>query len=641
MYAFFSWAMNGCYSICKNYGWAVVLFTFLSKIVLIPVSIWVQLNSIKMVKMQPEINYLNAKHFGDKDAIAEGQGAIYKKYKYNPLASMIPLIIQLVILMGLIEVIKAGIADPSINIMFYGIDLGKVPATVKGLYILSPIVAGLSAWVMCVCQNASNVLQSEQSAYNKYSTMIISVGLSLYLGWFVSVGVAVYWVASNLLSTAQLYILNFFINPKKYVDYEELEKSKKELDELKNLGGSEKRKLFGDEKTKREKQDYKRFFSVVNKKLVFYSEGSGFYKYYKGTIEYLLEHTNITIHYITSDYNDKIFELAEKNDKIRAYYIGEKKLITLMMKMDADIVVMTTPDLETYHIKRSYVRKDIEYIFVMHDMGSFNLTNRNGAVDHFDTVFCTGKHQKEEVEKIEIAKGLPKKTTVEAGYDLLDDMIKDYEAKKVDSAVSGGDSDDSAKRPQILIGPSWQVDSIMDSCIEDILEGFKDSEFDVIVRPHPQYVRHKAEKCEILREKYKDYPNISVQTDFSSNSTVFDAAILVTDWSGICFEYAYTTKRPVIFIDTPMKIMNPEYKMIDTVPINIMLRNEIGKSIEWDKANTTVDVAREMIANAESYSDKIEAFRNEYVYNLGSSAEVSAKYIIGQLKKKVAERKND
>ena len=630
MYAFFSWAMNGCYAICNNYGWAIVLFTLLSKIVLIPVSVWVQLNSIKMVKMQPEINYLNAKHFGDKDAIAEGQGDIYKKYKYNPLASMIPLIIQLIILMGLIEVIKAGINDPSINIMFYGIDLGKVPSVVKGAYILSPVIAGLSAWIMCVCQNASNVLQSEQSAYNKYSTMIISVGLSLYLGWFVSVGVAVYWVASNLLSTAQLYILNFFINPKKYIDYEELEKSRKALDELKGLGREEKRKLFGDEKTKREKQDYKRFFSVVNKKLVFYSEGSGFYKYYKGTIEYLLEHTNITIHYITSDYNDRIFELAGKNDKIRAYYIGEKKLITLMMKMDADIVVMTTPDLETYHIKRSYVRKDIEYIFVMHDMGSFNLTNRNGAVDHFNTVFCTGKHQKEEVEKIEIAKNLPKKTTVEAGYDLLDDMIKDYESNKT-----------VTERPVILIGPSWQVDSIMDSCIDDILEGFKNSEFDVIVRPHPQYVRHKAEKCEALKEKYKEYSNISVQTDFSSNSTVFDAAILVTDWSGICFEYAYTTKRPVIFIDTPMKVMNPEYKMIDTVPINIMLRNEIGKSIAMEDAKSTIDVAREMIANADSYSDKIEAFRNEYVYNLGHSAEISAKYIISQLKKKVAERKGE
>ena len=630
IYSAFNWALMGCYKICHNYGWAIVLFTFFSKIVLIPVSVWVQLNSIKIVKMQPDINYLNAKHFGDKDAIAEGQSAIYKKYKYNPLSSVIPLIIQLVILMGLIEVIKRGIGDSSIDVMFYGINLGVIPAVSKGLFILSPIIAGLSAWIMCVCQNASNVLQAEQSNANKYSMMVISVGLSLYLGWYVSVGVAVYWVASNLLSTVQLYILNFFINPKKYVDYEELEKSRAQLNELKSVG-KKKRKLFGDEEAKKERTDYKRFFSVVNKKLVFYSEGSGFYKYYKGIIEYLLEHTNITIHYITSDFNDKIFEMAEKNDKIKAYYIGEKKLITLMMKMDADVVVMTTPDLETYHIKRSYVRKDIEYIFVMHDMGSFNLTNRTGAVDHFDTVMCTGKHQKEEVEKIEEAYNLPKKVTVDAGYPLLDEMINDYNASKSNVKEN--------ERPTILIGPSWQVDSIMDSCIEEILDAFRGKEFDVIVRPHPQYVRHKMEKCERLKEKYADDSHVTIQTDFSSNSTVFDAAILVTDWSGICFEYAYTTKRPVIFIDTPMKIMNPEYQKIDTVPINIMLRNEIGKSLAMNEVSSIYDVAKEMIDNKDKYYNKICDFTNEYVYNLGNSAEVSAKYIIGQLQKKAKERK--
>jgi len=43
-------------------------------------------------------------------------------------------------------------------------------------------------------------------------------------------------------------------------------------------------------------------------------------------------------HSITSDPEDQIFALAEKEDKIRAYYIGEKRLITLMMKMDADVV---------------------------------------------------------------------------------------------------------------------------------------------------------------------------------------------------------------------------------------------------------------------------------------------------------------
>ena len=153
------------------------------------------------------------------------------------------------------------------------------------------------------------------------------------------------------------------------MDYEELEASKQELEELQSIGG--KKKLF--EKNpyaKREKKDFKRFFSVVNKHLVFYSESSGFYKYYQGIIEWLLAHTNLTIHYITSDPEDQIFALAEKEDKIRAYYIGEKRLITLMMKMDADVVVMTMPDIENFHIKRSYIRKDIEYIYIPHCMDS-------------------------------------------------------------------------------------------------------------------------------------------------------------------------------------------------------------------------------------------------------------------------------
>ena len=124
---------------------------------------------------------------------------------------------------------------------------------------------------------------------------------------------------------------------------------------------------------KKEKEDYNRFNSVVNKHLVFYSESSGFYKYYAGIIQYILEKTNLTIHYVTSDYHDKIFEHPDINNRIRAYYIGEKKLITLMMKMDADVVVMTMPDLDVYHIKKSYVRKDIEYVYVPHGMDSLNM----------------------------------------------------------------------------------------------------------------------------------------------------------------------------------------------------------------------------------------------------------------------------
>ena len=597
---------------------------------LLPVSIWVQKNSIKMVKMQPEINFLNVKFWGDKDRIAEEQAKIFKREKYHPMASIIPLIIQLVLLMGVIEVIKRGISNPAIDMNFLGVNLSLEPSKTGISLLWSPLIAGFSAWILCVAQNASNVLQSEQSKLNKYGMMAFSVGLSLYLGWFVSVGVALYWVASNLFAVVQLYLLNWAINPKDYVDYEALEQSKKELQAIGNLGGA-KRKRFGDPLTKREKQDYKKFFSVVNKHVVFYSESSGFYKYFQGIIEYLLENTNIVIHYITSDPEDKIFELATSNDRIRPYYIGEKRLITLMMKMDADVVVMTMPDLENYHIKRSYIRKDIEYIYIPHGMDSLNLTMRTGSMDHYDSVFCVGKHQKEEIEKTEAVYQLPKKKLVEWGYSLLDEMRADY-AKM---------SHQNSEVKKILIAPSWQQDNIVDSCLEQILDNLKGKGYQITVRPHPQHVRHRGEFMEQLKVKYEQDRDVEIQTDFSSNSTVFEADLMITDWSGIAYEYAYTTQKPVLFINTPMKVMNPEYQKIDTVPLNILLREEVGCSLNLDELGQISDKVQELLDHRDDYYEKIGNFVQEYVYNHGTSAEVGAKYIIEEVQKKIQERKEE
>ena len=692
------YVMAFCYKLISNYGIAIILFTLISKIVLLPVSIWVQKNSIKMVKMQPEINRIKTRHFGDKDAIADEQSKLFKKEKYNPLASLKPLAIQIILLLGLVAVIyhpldyllhlpkdlinafngliiAATGADPesssiqlavvesikngtyegqflalqsqftnvdiaatldsikNLKMSFLGINLSWVPSEVGGIDIIVPVIAGISAWLLCVAQNASNVLQAEQSKLNKYGMMILSVGLSLYLGWFVPAGVALYWVASNLFAILQLYLLNWAINPKNYVDYEDLEASKQELAALEGIGGSTaKRKLFQKNPyAKKERADYKRFFSIVNKHLVFYSENKGFYKYYQGIIEYILKNTNIVIHYITSDPEDTIFELAEKNDQIKAYYIGEKKLITLMMKLDADVVVMTMPDLENYHIKRSYIRKDVEYVYIPHCMDSLNMTMRKGSMDHFDAVLCTGKHHKEEIEKTEEVYGLPKKTIVEWGYSLLDSMIEDY--KKMEKKPSD--------KKSILIAPSWQKDNIVDSCLDALLDNLKGYGYKVTVRPHPQHVRHMPERMEELKQRFASDEDIEIQTDFSSNSTVFEADMMITDWSGIAYEYAYTTCKPVLFIDTPMKVMNPEYKKIDVEPINIWMRESIGATLKPDEMDKVPEVVEEMLNNADKYKDRIEKFVNEYVYNLGHSAEVGAEYIIGEVIKKIQEKKNN
>lgn len=612
--------MTFCHGLLGNYVLAIIVFTALTKIILLPVTLWMHRNGIKMVELMPDLNELKIRYFGDKETIAEETQKLYKKKGYQPLLSTLPMIIQIVLLMGVVEAVKALLGDSDSWLLLIPIEEG-------GAALLMPVAAGFAAFLLCLAQNKIAPLQKEQPKAEKLSTGMVSVGISLFLGAFVSLGTGVYWIASNLISIPVQVACNLIINPKRYVDYERLEESRKKLAEMESIGKKKKERYFSENK-RRERADYKRFFSVINKHLVFYSESNGFYKYFKGFIEFILENTNITIHYITSDPNDQIFALEKQNPRIRGYYIGENKLITLMMKMEADVVVMTMPDLENYHIKRSYIRKDIEYIYVQHGMGSNNMCLRKGCVDHFDTVFCSGVHQKEEVEKTEMVYGLPKKTCVELGYPMIDEMRAAY-------AVSEHKQNE---RKKILIAPSWQKDNIIDSCLEEILDSLKGTGHQIIVRPHPQEVRMKQEYMNALKQKYEPV-GIEIQTDFSSNNPIMEADVLITDWSGISWEYAFTTRRPVLYINTPMRVMNPEYQKIDTIPLNILLRHKLGKSLNLNELDKTAETVNYLLTRREVYQDEIEQLAHQYIYNLGNSSEVGAKYIIKAILKKVAERK--
>lgn len=627
---FLSWIMNGCYSLTGNYGWAIILFTLVTKIIILPITIWTYMNSIKMVKIQPEMNEIKVKYYGQADEISEKTAELQKKNGYHPLLSTIPLIVQVFLLMGVVEVIKAGIGDPSIDMNFGPINLAEIPSENGLRLIWAPIIAGFASWILCIVQDHSDVLQSEQGKGNKIGTMLFSVGLSVYLGWFVFLGTVVYWICSNLFAVVQLYLFNAIVKPRRFVDYERLEKSRQELASIQSAGKNKGDHYFS-ENRRRERADYKKFFKVVNKHLVFYSESNGFYKYYKGFIEYILKHTNITIHYITSDPNDNIFRLAEANPRIRAYYIGENKLITLMMKMDADIVCMTMPDLETYHIKRSYIRKDIEYVYIPHGMGSNNLLMRKFSTAHFDTVFCTGSVQLQEEDETDKTYNLKPRKLVKVGYPLIDEMRAEYDSSE----------HKPNKRKRILIAPSWQKDNIVDSCLETLIDQLKSKDYDIIVRPHPQEVRLKQEYMNALVEKYKDYNNVKIQTDFSSNSTVMEADLLITDWSDISWEFCFTTRRPVLFINTPMKIMNPEWEKIGVMPLNLQLRDKIGKSLNLDELDKTADTVEEMLSNTDMYHERIETLAKENLYNLGSSAEIGACYLISSLQEKVRQREEN
>ncbi len=595
--------IHGCYALCHNYWIAIFLFTLLTKVILLPLSVWIQKNSIKTVKMEPELNHIKATYAGNQELIAEEQYKLFKREKYSPFGDLIPLFVQLALLMGVVEAVKRGTP------------LTVIPIETLGVTLLVPAVAAASAFIMCFVQNRINVLQSEQGRLNQYGTMIFSVGLSLYLGFFVSVGVGFYWTCSNLLSTLQLMLLNVWINPKDYIDYEALEKSKEELRDARAFMTDRKKAGRDNPYRQKEKADYKRFLSGQRKKLVFYSEKNGFYKYYKNIIEEIIRRTNIVVHYITSDPQDEVFAL--ESEQFKPYYIGENRLIVLMMKLEADIMVMTTPDLENYQLKRSYVKKDIEYLYVPHDVNSSNLTFHKDALDHFDTIFVSGMQNKAEIREREEKYGFPPKNLVEWGSSVIDNMAAAYEEVQNDTKT-------------VLIAPSWQKDNIMDSCIEELLDGLKDEGYRVVVRPHPQYVRHFEEKIDRLARKYAD-AGVEVQKDFSSNKTVYTADVLVTDWSSIAFEYAFSTLKPVLFINTPMKVVNPDYQELQTMPIDLVLRDKVGISLAPEELAQVASAVRSLLCDNRFSREAVAALRDTYIYNVGRSGEVGAQYIIQRL----------
>ena len=684
--------MKGCWMLVKDYGLAILLFTLATKIVLLPVSIWIQKNSIQMVKLQPEINNLKVKYQGQSDLIAEEQMKLFKREHYHPMLSIIPLLLQILLLLGVVHIIYhpltflfgasdgtiealathlnlntssnsfqlkiveafqdgtlnantviAGV-DPAtmarlsskvgaFDLSFLGMNLSVVPTSTWGWYTLIPILAGASSWIMCHTQNLSNVLQHEQGAANKYGIMILSVALSLYLGLGVPVGIAIYWIASNLLSIAQMYLLNIAINPKKYVDYDALEKSREALEKMKAFGAEDKKSEEYKANRQREKADLKRFKHIVNKHVVFYSEKSGFYKYYKDLIAELLRRSNLSIHYITNDPNDVIFEVAKDEPRIKPYYVSLKKTATLMMLIETDMFVMTTPDLNKYYLKRSFIKSDIEYVYVPHDMMSVHMSFREGALDAFDTIFCTGPHVEREVRATEKVYGLKEKTLVHFGYPLADML-------KVEGDKANAEKQDTGVK-EILIAPSWQEDNLLDSCIDGIIEALYADGNHITVRPHPEYAKRFGSALDDLIQRYKDYDEskLTFELNFSANKSIYSSDVLITDWSGVATEFCFATNRPAVFVNTKMKCPNPNYTKIEHTPVEISLRNEIGVAIEKDEVHKLPEIMQNLSDNAEHYKNVIEDTHQNMIFNHGSAAKVGADYILRSLANKKTQKR--
>ena len=362
----------------------------------------------------------------------------------------------------------------------------------------------------------------------------------------------------------------------------------------------------------------KKFNNLSDSKrsIVFYAENKASMNHFRTLIFELTERINFQICYISSVKDDPIFTSTNKN--ILSFYVGEGTARTkFFLTLRAKILVMDMPDLDTYHIKRSK-EYPVHYIYLFHSMFSIHSYLRKGALDNYDTIFCVGPHQVNEIRATEKLYELKPKKIVNYGFGRLDTLLQEKEEFE---------KSDSNMKDLILITPSYGNENLLEKCGIELIDTLLKSNFRVLLRPHFRILRDSKKLIDSIKDKFGKNPNFIFEDDVIPSKYFHNSICMISDWSGISMEYAFTCECSVIFIDVPKKILNPDANDLSLEPIEISLRNKIGHIVSPENIENIPTIIKNFENDVPNFSQQIKEIRTNIVFNVGNSAPIGAKYI--------------
>lgn len=365
----------------------------------------------------------------------------------------------------------------------------------------------------------------------------------------------------------------------------------------------------------------KRFeeLKLNEKRVVFYAEDQNSMVVYEPIIKELITSHNMEICYVTSSKDDPI--LQNKSKKIKTFCIGDGIARTqFFLNLKATLLITTMPDLETFHIKRSKVY-NVHYVYIFHSIVSTHLIYRKDAFDNYDSIFCVGNHHISEIRNTEKKYGLKPKNLVHHGYGHLDTMLE--KISKINNMYSN-----ERKQTQILVAPSWGPNGLLETMGEEIVRILLNSAYKVIVRPHPMTQKKWNKVIKDLEKKFSSNPNFILEKDVRSFDSLISSDLMISDWSGIALEFAFVFEKPILYVDVPKKINNPNFKDIENIPLEVSIRDKIGDIISPSNLDLLPEKIELLFQKIPEIKDQIQNIRENCVFNIGNSGKVGAQKII-------------
>jgi YidC/Oxa1 family membrane protein insertase len=358
---------------------------------------------------------------------------------------------------------------------------------------------------------------------------------------------------------------------------------------------------------------------IKEKSIVFYAENIASINHFQNLITKLTKEKKLQICYVTSVENDPF--LNKNDENVKTFYIGNGVTRTkFFLTLKAKILIMDMPDLETFHIKRSKVYP-VHYIYIFHSMFSTHSYLRKDALDNYDTIFCVGSHHMNEIRMTEKEYDLKPKKLVEYGFGRLDTLLK-----KKQEIVHEKNND-----RMILITPSYGKDNLLEKCGIELISELLENGYKVFLRPHFRIIRDSPELINSIKNRFLENSNFNLHEGIIPFEKFQNSMCLISDWSGISFEYAFTHEKPIIFIDVPKKEFNPEAAKFLDIPIEITTREKIGKIVSPNNIKQVSGILQEMINDQGIYQEQIKNVRKNIVFNLGKSSDVGIENIFNIL----------
>jgi hypothetical protein len=251
------------------------------------------------------------------------------------------------------------------------------------------------------------------------------------------------------------------------------------------------------------------------------------------------EHRGIEATFWTASPDDPA--LKKPYQHVKCAFIGEgNKAFAKLNLMSAVICLSTTPGLDVYQWKRS---KEVGwYVHTFHTVGTA-VGYRMFGMDFYDAVLLAGEFQRDEIREIESLRGIPAKELEMVGCTYLDSMAKRLETEGAQYKLA------PVRNLRVLLAPSWGPNGILSVYGERIIDAILDTGFDLAIRPHPQSQTADRKILDALMTKYPNGGRVSWNYD-NDNFAILDwADVMITDFSGVIFDYTLVFDKPVIYTE--------------------------------------------------------------------------------------------